>query len=240
MPTTFKSLSYVFCLLALIGLASSTPKQAVAQASDPFIGQIMVVGFNFCPRGWAPANGQLLPISQNTALFSLLGTNYGGDGRTTFALPDLRGRAVISMGQSPGMSNYRIGQHVGAETITLTTAEIPTHNHPGNAHGTTSAEATMTGTATATVTSTQVKVRQQAGSDSGLGERSGVTADGTIAPPNVSVELENLNISDITIPDPGFAVTTSNVGGNQAHENRTPSLTMNVCIALTGIYPSRN
>ena len=220
-------------------MSASTPKQAEAQ-SEPFIGQVMVVGFNFCPRGWAPANGQLLPISQNTALFSLYGTNYGGDGRTTFGLPDLRGRVVIGMGQSPGMSSYHLGQRVGAETVTLNTMEIPSHNHPGNAHGTTAATATMTGTATASVTATQTKVIQQRGSDAGVGERSGGTADGTISAPDVSVTLENLDISDITVPNPGLSVTTSNVGGNQAHENRTPSLTMNVCVALTGIFPSRN
>jgi microcystin-dependent protein len=98
----------------------------------------------------------------------------------------------------------------------------------------------MTGTATATATSTQAKVRQQPGSAAGIGERSGATADGTISPPNVTVTLDDLNISDITVPDPGLAVTTSNVGGNQAHENRTPILTVNACVALVGIFPSRN
>jgi microcystin-dependent protein len=96
---------------------------------DPFIGQITTFGFNFAPRGWAFCEGQLMPISQNTALFSLLGTIYGGDGRTTFALPDLRGRVIIGPGRGPGLSDYRLGTRGGAETVTLTTAEMPSHNH---------------------------------------------------------------------------------------------------------------
>ncbi len=239
MSTIKKSLASICSVLLLIGLFTTTPQEAQAQ-SEPFIGQIAYMGFNFCPRGWAPAEGQLLPISQNTALFSLLGTMYGGDGRTTFALPDLRGRSAISQGTGAGLSPYRMGQKSGVEFVTLNTLQIPSHNHPGNAHGTTAATATMTGTATATATATQAKVRQTPGSDSGLGERSGATNDGTISSPNVTVTLENLDISDITIPDPGLAVTTSNVGGNQSHENRAPTLTVQACIALVGIFPSRN
>lgn len=97
--------------------------------SEPFIGQLMLVPYNFAPRGWAFCNGQLLSIAQNTALFSLLGTTYGGDGVTTFALPDLRGRAALSSGQGPGLQNYDLGQVGGTETVTLTTAEMPAHNH---------------------------------------------------------------------------------------------------------------
>ncbi len=237
MRTMSKNFSLKNVLLLMAGLAMLLPTQANAQ-SEPFIGQVGVFGFNFCPRGWAPANGQLLSIAQNTALFSLYGTNYGGDGRTTFALPDLRGRAVVSNGQAPGLSNYPIGSKAGVETVTLNTQQMPTHNHPGNASGTSSATATMTGTAAATVTATQQKVRQQPGSATGLGERSSATADGTISPPNVAVSLENLAISSIDIAN--LAVTTHNVGGSQAHENRTPILTMTACVALTGIFPSRN
>jgi len=96
---------------------------------EPFLGQIQPFGFNFAPRGWALCQGQLLPISANTALFSLLGTIYGGDGRTTFALPDLRGRSMINFGQGAGLSNYSIGHRAGQETVTLNTSQIPSHNH---------------------------------------------------------------------------------------------------------------
>ncbi len=97
--------------------------------SDPFIGQIQTFGFNFAPRGWARCDGQLLPISSNSALFSLLGTTYGGDGRTTFGLPDLRGRAALHQGQGPGLSNRNLGQRAGAENTTLTVNQMPSHNH---------------------------------------------------------------------------------------------------------------
>jgi len=106
---------------------------------DPYIGQIMMVGFNFAPRGWALCNGQLLSIAQNTALFSLLGTYYGGDGRTTFGLPDLRGRMPIHQGQGSGLTNRTIGQPGGEETVSLSSTQMPQHTHlvaaqsgPGN------------------------------------------------------------------------------------------------------------
>jgi microcystin-dependent protein len=97
--------------------------------SDNFIGEIRIVPFNFAPHGWAMCNGQLLPISQNTALFSLLGTFYGGDGKSTFALPNFQGRAPINIGQGPGLSPYVIGQAAGETAVTLLQTEIPSHTH---------------------------------------------------------------------------------------------------------------
>ncbi|MCB0608794.1 MAG: phage tail protein [Lewinella sp.] len=97
---------------------------------EPFLGQIQPYGFNFPPRGWALCDGQLLAISANSALFSLLGTIYGGDGRTTFALPDLRGRAMMHQGQGPGLTTRPIGQKSGSETTTLAVSNLPAHNHP--------------------------------------------------------------------------------------------------------------
>ncbi|SEK18994.1 Microcystin-dependent protein [Maribacter orientalis] len=96
---------------------------------EPFIAQIMMFGGNFAPRGWAFCDGQLLPISQYSALFSLLGTTYGGDGRTTFGLPDLRGRVAIHPGNGPGLSSIRLGEKGGTETNTLSTAQLPPHTH---------------------------------------------------------------------------------------------------------------
>jgi microcystin-dependent protein len=100
--------------------------------SEPFLGEIKMFGGNFAPRGFAFCEGQLLQISQNSALFSLLGTIYGGDGRTTFGLPDLRGRSPIHFGQGPGLPDYRIGEKAGAPTTTLAVGNLPSHNHPLN------------------------------------------------------------------------------------------------------------
>jgi microcystin-dependent protein len=100
---------------------------------DPFLGQIMMVGFNFAPKGWAFCNGQLLPIQQYTALFSLLGTIYGGDGQTTFALPNMQSRVPIHFGEGAGLSSYVMGQQSGFENITLSTSQIPSHSHALNA-----------------------------------------------------------------------------------------------------------
>lgn len=101
---------------------------------DEFIGTIKAFGFNFAPRGWALCQGQLLPIAQNTALFSLLGTTYGGNGTTTFALPDLRGRMPIGQGQGPGLSNYVMGQMGGTENTSLIANNLPAHSHTLNAY----------------------------------------------------------------------------------------------------------
>lgn len=97
--------------------------------SNPFLGEIRLVGFNFPPIGWEPCDGRLMSIAEYTALFALLGTTYGGDGQTTFALPDLRGRAPLSQGQGPGLSVYTIGQSAGTENVTLLNVEMPLHSH---------------------------------------------------------------------------------------------------------------
>lgn len=97
--------------------------------SEPFLAEIRIFAGNFAPRGWAFCNGQLLPIAQNTALFSLIGTTYGGDGRTTTALPNLKGRAPMHPGRGPGLTARRLGQRGGTETVTLTEAQMPNHTH---------------------------------------------------------------------------------------------------------------
>src|SRR5688500_11443147 len=97
--------------------------------ADPFVAEIRIFGFDFAPTGWAFCDGQVLPISQNTALFSLLGTTYGGDGKSTFALPDLQGRAPMHPGQGPGLSLRDLGESGGSEAATLLASELPTHSH---------------------------------------------------------------------------------------------------------------
>jgi len=190
--------------------------------SEPFLGQIILVGFNFAPRGWALCQGQLLPIAQNTALFALLGTMYGGNGQTTFALPDLRGRVPNGFGLGPGLSNYDQGQVGGTETVTMTVNQLPAHGHAVPGTGL---------TATANVKNSAGNQQMPAGNIP-AGEAAGVTAtyssampDGVMAPGAISV---------------GGNATASNMGGSQPHPNLQPYLTLNYCIALEGIFPSRN
>lgn len=118
-------------MLLLLGLMAMLAIPVAAQ--EPFLGEIDLVSFNFAPKGWAQCNGQLLSIQQNTALFSLVGTFYGGNGINTFALPDLRGRRAVGMGQGSGLSNYDLGQVGGEETVTLTLGQLPIHTHTARA-----------------------------------------------------------------------------------------------------------
>ena len=171
-------------------------------STTPFIGQIKVFGFNFAPIGHAMCNGQLLPINQNQALFSLLGTTYGGNGTVNFALPDLRGRAALHYGQGPGLANYTIGQVGGEENHTLLITEMPTHNHQALASNNNADQTYPPGNLCA-----------KAGSAAGFSPTGGST----------------MNAQEITI-----------TGGSQPHNNMAPYTGVNYCIALTGIFPSRN
>ena len=172
-----------------------------AVAREPLLGEIMWVGFDYCPRGWAQADGQLLQLSTNLSLFTLYGTKYGGDGRTTFGLPDLRGRVSVHAGDGPGLSSYALGSKGGQEDTTLTVDEMPAHNHVINASG-------------------GATDKNAAGSI--LGSPSKKIYD---APMTASTTLD------------GSAV--GNTGGDMAHENRPPYLTLRACVALIGIFPPR-
>lgn len=198
--------------------------KAAAQ-QECMIGEVKMFAGNFAPRNWAFANGQLLPISQNTALFSILGTIYGGDGRTTLALPDFRGRVSMGPGRGPGLSSYRPGQKGGAESVTQSAAQLASHSH--------------TATTTATTTST---LKASA-------------TNGDSADPNGRVLANGRNNNRIYLADnsPGVGMngaaitsTTSastavgNAGGGQAMSVLQPYLAMNYIICLQGIYPSRS
>ncbi len=183
--------------------------------SEPFIGEIRVFGFNFAPRGWAFCQGQIMSIAQNTALFSLLGTTYGGDGQTTFALPDLRSRSVVGMGQGPGLSNIVQGEISGTENATLLLNNLPAHIHPATAVSTLFAEG-IAGT-----------------SQNPQGKMIGGHANAFVDPN--PADNKALNSEAVTT-----AVTVGQAGNSQPFPIRNPYLGMNVCIALTGIFPSRN
>ncbi|MGD2088835.1 MAG: tail fiber protein [Candidatus Aminicenantes bacterium] len=173
--------------------------------SEPFLGEIMIVGFNFAPRGWAMCDGQILPINQNQSLYSLLGTTYGGDGRTSFALPDLRSRTPVHEGD--GIS---LGQKSGAETVTLTTAEMAAHTHA------------IKGTSAIA----------DRGAVGGNADRGYATVPQT--EPNDIIYGSPANMVSL-----GGGILP-HAGGGQAHNNMQPYLILNYVIALQGLFPSRN
>ena len=187
---------------------------------DPFIGQIQPFGFSFAPRGWAKCDGQLIAISSNTALFSLLGTTFGGDGRTTFALPDLRGRSIVHIGHGPGLNTIAWGERGGRETITLSQGNMPNHSHAlinGVANG---SLATITGGTAINESETNENKLASGGSQLDIYMESDGTAAGTL----------DVNVSG----------TTSAAGSSQGFDSRNPFLGINVCIAQVGIFPSRS
>ena len=179
---------------------------------NPFLAQISLLGCNFAPVGWALCQGQILPISQNTALFSLLGINFGGNGTTTFALPDLRSRAPIGFGQGPGLSNYAIGGTGGAENVTINAGSYPVHSHALTAAASTASQNAPAGL---------IEAEGQTGGRGGTVNLALYSASGTataLAP----------------------AALTAAAGGGQPHTNLQPYLALNFCIALQGIFPSRS
>lgn len=172
----------------------------------------MMVGFNFAPRGWALCDGQLLPISQNAALFSLLGTTYGGDGRTTFGLPDLRGRAAIHQGSGPGLTPRPMGQKSGAEHVALNASTMPVHGHTAQGQLKASTDAAA--------------ASEPAGKVLATATRGSIYAD----PANLT-DMASSSVS-VTVND--------NAGGGQPHENMQPYQVVNFVIALVGLYPTRD
>ena len=176
-----------------------------------YVGQIELFAFSFAPKGWAQCNGQLLAINTNQALFSLLGTQYGGDGIRTFALPDLRGR--VPVGSGPG---YPLGEFAGEEQHRLLTTEMPMHPHLLMADASTAATSNG-GVPTVTTVLGQTIGTQSGGANFNVFIYSNAASNGTMAPQALS-----------------------NTGGGASHENRMPYLTLNFCMALVGVFPSRN
>jgi microcystin-dependent protein len=203
--------------------AATTPLAAKACGSEPYLGEICTFGFTFCPRGYLPADGSLVPISQNSALFSLFGTTYGGNGTTTFALPDLRGRVWVGAGNGPGLSPVSPGQQGGSEQVTLTAAQMPVHTH-----------AAMT---TATVNSTANAASANGNSTTPTG---GVWAGSSARDQVYSNAAPNATLAAGAISSTANATTTvANSGSGQPIDNRAPYLGLLTCVAAQGIFPSR-
>lgn len=176
--------------------------------SDPFLGQMQIFGFNFAPSGWAFCAGQIMPISQNTALFSLLGTTYGGDGKSTYGLPNFQGSAGCAVGQGPGLTARYIGETFGSESVTITGNEMPTHNHAFNVYNQ---------------------------SDASKRHGTPVSGDALSAPGSITPFVTGT-------PPVGGAFPSTMIqpaGGSQPHANQQPYLSLNFCIALSGVFPQR-
>jgi len=223
---------------------------------DSYIGTIMAVGFNFAPRGWMLCQGQMLSIAQNTALFSLLGTTYGGNGQTTFALPDLRGRTLVGQGQGQGLTPVELGQAMGADnatmtvngnaTVTLNAANLPPHTHPVSIAGdqfsaTSTLNATMSGPGAASPAEGAIL------GSTGTGPGSAAIYVGGGIAPNVALNTGSVStkVSGQVSTDTGnnagsgapFQVPVS---GTVTASVVQPSLGINYCICVEGIFPSRS
>ncbi|QAU46355.1 phage tail protein [Bradyrhizobium guangzhouense] len=179
---------------------------------NPFVGQITLYPYNFAPKGWATCWGQILPISQYTALFSLIGTYFGGNGTSNFALPDLRGRVPLGMGQLAGGSDYVLGELSGIEGVNLSNGEMPAHTHLLNAINTPGTVADPSNAFLA-----EPFVGNRSGGSSGNPYNQG--------PPNTVLAPQT---------------TIGLAGNNLPHNNIQPSLVLTPCIALVGVYPARN
>ena len=209
-------------------------------AVEPFLGEIMMFAGNFPPRGWVFCEGQLLPIAQHSDLFILLGTIYGGDGRATFALPDLRGRVPIQQGNAPSLFPYSLGQRGGQEYVILSPNEIPSHSHSitptgsgGGSGGSSTANLRVfQGSGDTDDPSKATGIASQIGSGKTAQDLLSTGADKTISGATIGISTGS---GGGNLPS-----KTNDTGGSQAHENRMPFLALNFCIALEGVFPPRS
>lgn len=200
---------------------------------EAYLGMISAFGFNFAPQGWAQCAGQVLSISQNSALFALLGTTYGGNGQTTFQLPDLRGRAPVGQGQGPGLANYTIGQASGTENTTLLITNLPAHTHTATASSTSqsTSASTLSGLASpATAAAPNGHVLANSGVDHFIYGAPGGTLHA----------LDASSIATTTNTTTNTTVAVQPAGGSQPFSILSPYLCINYCICTSGIFPSRN
>jgi len=177
---------------------------------EPFVGEIRLLPFTFAPRNWALCNGQILPIQSNTALFSIIGTTYGGNGTTNFQLPNLQGQVVAGVGQGPGLRSWDWGEQFGEAAVTLLTTEMPAHNHLISG---------MNNSGSGAVPAADAYLAKDG--RGGAGTINYMLAPGST---NTAMAAQTIGIN----------------GGGNPHENRQPFLALNYCIALAGVFPARN
>ncbi|TXI19828.1 MAG: phage tail protein [Nitrosomonas sp.] len=216
----------------------------VSAGVEPFVGEISFVGFNYAPSGWAKCDGQELPVNQNAALFSLLGTAYGGDGIKTFKLPDMRGRVPVHQGQGLGGSNYSMGQTGGNENITLSINNMPAHSHPATAISTSTSTMDSGAQAISTLKAANVTADATGAANNAIANSSAALTkiyssstapDVSMHQASIQTTLSNLNIATTTTT----AITVGNSGNSQPFSILQPFVVVNCIIATDGIYPAR-
>lgn len=260
-----KSVRPLLPLLALAGFAFGSssivaPKPAAACSDQPYIGTVCTVGFNFCPRGYVEASGQLLAVANFSALYSLYGTTYGGDGRTTFGVPDFRARSPVGIGTSPYFSDpVQWGQLRGTDKVTMTVAQLPPHNHiaaftptlgqapvdipgtPGDLAVTTTvaaSDANAADTTPSTTNNTLSKVTGPAARVYGPGGGTSVPLGNVTTTVTGSPDIPNQSTTVTTVT--GGTVTVGNTGSGVSQPNIPPQAALMFCVATTGIYPPRS
>ncbi|MBX3617353.1 phage tail protein [Nitrosomonas sp.] len=236
-----KKAQNILSVTAALALWTAAPDSVTAGA-DPFIGEISYVAFNFAPEGWFQCNGQTLPVNQYAALFSLIGTTYGGDGVTNFKLPDMRGRVPVHQGQHPGGSVFTMGQSSGSENMTLTINNMPVHNHSATAVSVSTSTVAPGATATSTLKAVNSDADKKTAEGNSLANAKGLNSAYSAAAPNVSMSpasiettLNGVNVNTATTT----TVTVGNAGGSQPFSIMQPYTTVNCIIAWQGIFPSR-
>jgi len=201
--------------------------------STPYVGEIRMVAFSFAPQGWQQCFGQIMPIAQNPALFSLLGTQYGGNGQTTFGLPDLRGRSPVGMGQGLGLSDIVLGEISGTENVTLTINNMPAHTHTATVTGGLS----VTGNVAVPATTSATGEASTPANNTVLG-----AASASGRPVNIySTSAANTTLAPfpVTLTGASPSITNTLTGGSLPFAIRNPYLGMNFIIAVEGVFPSR-
>ena len=187
-----------------------------------YVGEIILLPYTFAPAGFATCEGQLLPISENETLFQLIGTTYGGDGQSTFALPNLQSRLPIHVGQGPQLSNnYQLAEMAGVETVTLTATQMPVHTHPIDQAQLAAKVRCQSGAGTAVTPAGNVLAAEAAG----------VTQLYSNQPADADMRADTISV--------GGAATINPAGSSQPHDNRQPTVCLRFCISLFGIFPSQ-
>lgn len=236
-----KKIPVLFSLTAAFAYLAISPNQASA-GIEPFVGEISYVAFNFAPEGWLKCDGQILPINQYQALYALIGTSYGGNGTTTFALPDMRGRVPVHQGQHPGGSIYTLGQTGGNESTTLTVNQLPAHTHPATANSASNSSVAPGATATSTLKAVNSDADQKTASGNALANAKGLNSAYSSAAPNVSMNTASV---ETTLNGLGITTTTNTTvivaptGNSQPLPLMQPYTVVNCIIAWNGVFPTQ-